>query len=167
MLPCKQLAAVSCAEGAHVRRPRRRYGPASDAEFLRSIADKTPGRGDADDGGARHMRHVYLKSYSLQLADNDDGGGASKKKKKKTIMDKTRRVVAHAVSKCRNKKPARTSGPDPTAARGGSSAAASSSSQPRRRQSDDAYGCRKAAKHVVSLMLSGLRACTRKPPSSS
>lgn len=53
----------------HVRRPthaRRCYGPASDAEFLRSIADKTPGRDDD-----RRHRQVYLKSYVFASADKE------------------------------------------------------------------------------------------------
>ncbi|KAG2647834.1 uncharacterized protein LOC120694946 isoform X1 [Panicum virgatum] len=62
MVSCKQ---VSCAEDAvQVRRrthARSCYGPASDAEFLRSIADKTPGRDS--DAAQRRRRQEYLKSY--------------------------------------------------------------------------------------------------------
>ena len=57
MVSCKQ---VSCAEDAVQVRRRRCYGPASDAEFLRSIADKTPGR---DGDAAQRRRQAYLKSY--------------------------------------------------------------------------------------------------------
>jgi hypothetical protein len=52
MVSCKQ---VSCAEDAVQQRRthvRRCYGPASDAEFLRSIADKTPGRDDDEEEAA-------------------------------------------------------------------------------------------------------------------
>ncbi|CAM0145103.1 unnamed protein product [Urochloa decumbens] len=79
MVSCKQ---VSCAEDAvQARRrthARRCYGPASDAEFLRSIADKTPGRGD-DDAAAQRRRQVYLKSYVFATKEEEAkarrGGG--------------------------------------------------------------------------------------------
>ena len=62
MVSCKQ---VSCAEDAvQVRRrthARSCYGPASDAEFLRSIADKTPGR---DSDAAQRRRRQEPKSTS-------------------------------------------------------------------------------------------------------
>ncbi|PAN15601.1 hypothetical protein PAHAL_2G501000 [Panicum hallii] len=69
MVSCKQ---VSCAEDAVQVRVRRRtharrcYGPASDAEFLRSIADKTPGR---DGDAAQRRRQAYLKSYVFATKD--------------------------------------------------------------------------------------------------
>jgi len=67
MVSCKQ---VSCAEDAvQVRRrthARSCYGPASDAEFLRSIADKTPGR---DGDAAQRRRQAYLKSYVFATKD--------------------------------------------------------------------------------------------------
>ena len=63
MVSCKQ---VSCAEDAVQVRRRRCYGPASDAEFLRSIADKTPGR---DGDAAQRRRQAYLKSYVFATKD--------------------------------------------------------------------------------------------------
>ncbi|KAG2639312.1 hypothetical protein PVAP13_2NG610300 [Panicum virgatum] len=63
MVSCKQ---VSCAEDAVQVRRRHCYGPASDAEFLRSIADKTPGR---DGDAAQRRRQAYLKSYVFATKD--------------------------------------------------------------------------------------------------
>lgn len=74
MVSCKQ---VSCAEDAVQQRRthgRRCYGPASDAEFLRSIADKTPGRDDDDGEAMRRRRQVYLKSYAFGT-EGEGGGG--------------------------------------------------------------------------------------------
>lgn len=149
MLSCKQRGAVSCAEDAHVRSYARRYGPASDAEFLRSIADKTPGRDDVD--GARQMRHVYLKSYVFVTKDD---AAAAKDEANYAIMDKTRRVVVGAVSRylvlpsmaLLHRRPTR-SRPRKSAARG--------------------------SNYLLSQLLSRLRACTgtgtgrHKQPSSS
>jgi hypothetical protein len=68
MVSCKQVLCAEDAVQAVQRRrthARRCYGPASDAEFLRSIADKTPGRDDDKEEAMRRRRQVYLKSYAF------------------------------------------------------------------------------------------------------
>ncbi|CAL5060856.1 unnamed protein product [Urochloa decumbens] len=103
MVLCKQ---VSCAEDAvQVRRrthARRCYGPASDAEFLRSIADKTPGRDD-DDDAAQRRRQVYLKSYIF--ATKEDEADEAKARRGGGLVDavlrrRNRRMAAAAAATC-------------------------------------------------------------------
>ncbi|CAD6258808.1 unnamed protein product [Miscanthus lutarioriparius] len=68
MVSCKQVLCAEDAVQAVQRRrthARRCYRPASDAEFLRSIADKTPGRDDDEEEAMRRRRQVYLKSYAF------------------------------------------------------------------------------------------------------
>jgi hypothetical protein len=83
VVSCKQ--AVSCAEDAvQVRRRRRCYGPASDAEFLRSIADKTPGR---DDDDQRRRRQVYLKSYAFATTEEAEAKQVSRWRGGRVVVD--------------------------------------------------------------------------------
>ncbi|OEL33658.1 hypothetical protein BAE44_0005323 [Dichanthelium oligosanthes] len=158
MVSCKQ---VSCAEDAvQVRlrtHARRCYGPASDAEFLRSIAGKTPGRDDDNDAAQRHQnqqmmrRQVYLKSYVFATKEAEDKAKATRgglidavlplliRRRKKTHDD---RMAAAVSETCSSKTTSSTS-------------------------SGTSRWCTKKAGKIMSQLLTRLPSCPCSPAAAS
>lgn len=153
VVSCKQ--AVSCAEDAvQVRRRRRCYGPASDAEFLRSIADKTPGR---DDDDQRRRRQVYLKSYAFATTEEAEAKQVSRWRGGRVVVD----AVLPAMLLRRRRRKTRS---DDDRMVGGASATCSSSSKV---QTTATSSARKPGKVLSQMLTRLLLSCACNPAPAS